>query len=246
MDVFDFSGRTIVLTGGAGGIGAECVKVFQRGGARVHVIDPRVDLDERIAAIEGIDQGEVVTHRSALDTPAECRSMLEVVGQPIHGLVHLAGLFERDPLEPGSREIWDRAVAVNLTSAYDLAVAFKDFAAPKETSRLVFISSVAAGRGAPDHAAYSAAKAGLLGLTRSLARRLAPDILVNIIAPGVTRTDMATDIIRERGERGMDEIALGRYGAPTDIAGPIAFLCSDSARFITGQTIQVDGGTVFR
>ena len=101
-----------------------------------------------------------------------------------HGLVHLAGLFEPDPFDPGVQDVWDRAIQVNLKSAYDIAVAYDRRRKKGEAGRMVFTTSIAAGRGSPDYTAYSVAKAGLHGLVRSLAKKFAPDVNVNAVATG--------------------------------------------------------------
>lgn len=246
MDVYNLKGRRIVLTGGGGDIGLATLRVLLQGGAHVHVVDPRPDLDSRLAEPMRLAPGRVTCWRSALDSPAMCREALQGAGGPVFALVHLAGLYEQDPLLPDRPEFWRRAIDTNLKSAYDLSVAFRAFASPNLTCRIIYTSSVSAGRGSPDHAAYSASKAGLLGLTRSLSRKFAPSILVNAVAPGIVTTSMTTDLIQARGGDGVREIALGRYGAPEDIAGVFGFMCSDSARYITGQVIEVDGGVVFR
>ena len=103
-------------------------------------------------------------------------------------------------------------------------------------------SSIAFRRGSPDHVAYGAAKGGIVGLTRSLSRRLAPDILVNAIAPGLIETRMTEEVIAERGEQMRPQIPLRRFGRPEDVAGVIRFLCGPESAYITGQTITVDGG----
>jgi len=106
----------------------------------------------------------------------------------------------------------------------------------------VFASSVAYRRGSAGYPPYAAAKAGLVGLTRSLARRLAPDVLVNAVAPGLIDTRMAAETIAERGEAYRNEIPLKRYGHPAEVASVIRFLCSRDSSYVNGQTITVDGG----
>ncbi len=108
--------------------------------------------------------------------------------------------------------------------------------------RIVFASSVAFRRGSPDYAAYGAAKGGIVGLTRSLSRKFAPDILVNAVAPGVIETRMAATTIAERGDRYLQDIPLRRFGLASDVASVIRFLCSRDSSYITGQTITIDGG----
>jgi 3-oxoacyl-[acyl-carrier protein] reductase len=139
--------------------------------------------------------------------------------------------------------VWNRAIAVNLTSAYDLAVAFATrFDKRDGPARIVLTSSVAYRRGSAAYPPYAAANAGLVGLTRSLARRLAPDVLVNAVAPGLIDTRMAVDTIAERGEAYKNEIPVKRFGHPSEVATVIRFLCSRDSSYVNGQTITVDGG----
>ena len=111
---------------------------------------------------------------------------------------------------------------------------------------MVFTTSITAGRGSPDYAAYSTAKAGLHGLVRSLAKKFLPDVLVNAVAPGIVVTRMTTELIQQRGNYVTDGTVLGRLGQPEEVAQVIAFLCSAGASYVNSQIIQVDGGTVLR
>jgi 3-oxoacyl-[acyl-carrier protein] reductase len=158
-------------------------------------------------------------------------------------LVHMAGVFEPDPLEADDRTVWERAIASNLTNAYDMAIAFRS-QHKGDVGRIVMCSSRAFQRGAPGRAAYTAAKGGIVGLTRTFSREFAPGIRVNAIAPGLIVTRMTEELVATMGAQRMSEIPLGRFGKPEDIAGVALFLCSDAASYITGQLITVDGGTL--
>jgi NAD(P)-dependent dehydrogenase (short-subunit alcohol dehydrogenase family) len=235
-----FTGKRIVVTGGAGGIGIETVRGFVDQGG--HVIMADIDeaaLDRAQAVLGRVRLGTIV---SALDTPAECARVIEAAGGPVYALVHLAGLFERDDLDPEEHGVWNRAIAANLTNAYDMAVAFSTRFDRREPARIVLTSSVAYRRGSADRVPYAAAKGGIVGLTRALSRKLAPDVLVNAIAPGLIETKMSEPIVAERGEAYRQEIPLKRFGKPSEVASVIRFLCSSDASYITGQTITVDGG----
>src|SRR5271167_3018605 len=235
-----FTGKRIVVTGGAGGIGIETVRAFMEQGG--HVI--MADIDESALERAQAELGRVRlgTIASALDTPAECARVIEAAGAPVYALVHLAGLFEPDALDPDDHGVWNRAIAANLTNAYDMAVAFSTRFDRREPARIVLTSSIAYRRGSADRVPYAAAKGGVVGLVRALSRKLAPDVLVNAVAPGVIETKMTDPIIAERGEAYRQEIPLKRFGKPSEVASVIRFLCSPDASYITGQTLTIDGG----
>jgi 3-oxoacyl-[acyl-carrier protein] reductase len=235
-----FTGKRIVVTGGAGGIGTETCRAFMEQGG--HVVMADIDEAALARAQQALGRVRLATIASALDTPAECARVIESAGAPVYALVHLAGLFERDALNSDDHGVWNRAIASNLTNAYDMAVAFSTRFDQREPARIVLASSIAYRRGSADRVPYAAAKAGIVGLARALSRKLAPRVLVNAVAPGVIETRMTDPIIAERGEAYRDEIPLKRFGKPSEVASVIVFLCSAGASYITGQTITIDGG----
>ena len=241
----DFTGKRIIITGGAGGIGVATARAFMEQGG--HVI--MADRDQQRLDAAGALLGKVrlgLYPASDLATPDACARAVESAGGPVFALVHLAGVYERDDLDPDDHGVWDRAIGANLTNAYDMAVAFSTRFArtgnPRDPARIVLTSSTAYRRGSAQYAPYAAAKGGIVGLTRSLSRRFAPDILVNAVAPGTIDTSMAAPGIAARGDQILSEIPLKRFGQPEEIASVIRFLCSTEASYISGQTITVDGG----
>ena len=236
-----FENQTIAITGGGGAIGLACARRALDGGARVVLID--ID-DARLEAATGtLNAGaRVIAHCSALASPRAARTALEAGGAPIDALINMAGLFEIDPLDPSDHSVWDRAIAANLTNAYDLCVAYQACRNSRASGRIVLCSSIAFRRGAPGRVAYCAAKAGIVGMVRALSKEFAPHTLVNAVAPGFVRTAMTEDLVQSKGDAYLAQIPLGRFGQPEDIADVVAFLCSDQARYVTGQTINVDGG----
>jgi NAD(P)-dependent dehydrogenase (short-subunit alcohol dehydrogenase family) len=232
--------RLIVITGGAGGIARATAPLLLAEGARLLLIDPDA------AALEGLAGERVRTVASALTSPEECEAALGGVAQPIYALVHLAGIFRPDALDGAERPLWDRTIAANLTNAFDMAAAVRPRLDPAAVCRMVFASSLAFRRGSFDHIAYSAAKGGIVGLVRALARGLAPGVLVNGLAPGIILTGMPDHIIGEpaRRERLLAETALKRFGQPREVATVIRFLLGEDSSYITGQVINVDGGVI--
>ncbi len=236
-----YQDRQFVVTGGAGGIGCACARDLVQRGAYVLLVDVDASrLDDARAQIGAGDR--VAVHVSTLASPAQAAAALDAAGRPLFGLIHMAGLFEPDPLDPNDHSAWDRAMASNLTNGYDLAVAYQSRRDASAVGRMVFCSSGAFRRGVPGRVAYSVAKAGIVGLTRGLSRQFAPHTLVNAVAPNAIRTGMTHAVFGERGAAILATIPLGRFGEPEEIASVVTFLCGPGASYLTGQTINVDGG----
>ncbi len=233
--------RTIAITGAAGGIGRALCPMLAALGDRLILIDRA---ESGVAALAQEIGGDAVAVGGTPLSVDACESALDRGEGPIHGLVHLAGTFEPDPELGRTPEIWQRTMQNNIENAYNFATALEPRLPEGEMGRLVFISSLAFRRGGVHHAAYSAAKGGLVGLTRSLARRFRQKATVNALAPGVIDTAMPAEMIRLRGDALLAEIPLGRFGRAEEVAAVIRFLLSEDSSFITGQTINVDGGAV--
>ena len=242
----EFENKLIVITGAAGGIARATARLLLAGGAQLLLIDPSAAaLEARAAELASGERVRIAV--SALELPAACTAALAGIDRPVFGLVHLAGVFRPDALDPAHRALWDATIAANLTNAFDMAAAIRPQLDPGATCRMVFASSLAFRRGSFDHIAYSAAKGGIAGLVRALARALAPDVLVNGVAPGIILTGMPEHMldVPERRERLLAETTLKRFGEAREVATVIRFLLSDDSSFITGQLINVDGGVVF-
>ncbi len=230
-------GDLAVITGAAGGIGTATAKAVRSAGYDLLLIDRSgstvADLARPLEAVTATVEGSDL---------ADCRGALAVVEGPVYALVHLAGVMEPDAVLAEDPAVWQRAMTNNLDNAYAFATAMTDRLPPGRMGRLVFASSIAFRRGSASHVAYSAAKAGLVGMTRALARRLRKKATVNAVCPGVIMTNMSVPLIAEAKDRLLADIPLGRFGAPEEVAGVIRFLLGWEAGFITGQAIGVDGG----
>ncbi|MEM9205303.1 MAG: SDR family oxidoreductase [Pseudomonadota bacterium] len=235
--------KTIVITGAAGGISLATLDAIQCDDLHLVLID-RQGSNLSMAKARAEDRGATVTtFESNLEDLEACRRAVE--GRPINGLIHLAGVFEPDPEGATDHSVWDRAIANNLTNAYDISHACVEQWDRSQTGHMVFVSSLAFNRGSWEHVPYAAAKGGIVGLVRALSRRHAPDILVNALAPGLIDTGMPASLIAERGlDRVVKEIPLKRIGQPEEVASVINFLIGPGASYITGQTINIDGGVI--
>lgn len=227
----------IAVTGATGDIGRAVCAVLAERGHGLHLID----LDDATLAPLAARYG--ATHHAG--RAGDAVRAREALGPgDLAGLVHLAGLMEDDPVLGDDPAIWDRAIAANLRNAYDFATAMAERLPGDGSGRLVFMASLAFRRGAVDAVAYSAAKGGIVGLTRALARRLAPRATVNALAPGIIDTRMAAPVIARRRERLLNEIPLRRFGTAREVATVIAFLLGGDAAYVTGQCLNVDGGQI--
>jgi NAD(P)-dependent dehydrogenase (short-subunit alcohol dehydrogenase family) len=201
--------------------------------------------DEAAAAELGERTG-AATVKADVAHPTECAALVTRIIEH-HGqldlLVNNAGLLVESPSTETSADDWNRAVAVNLSAAFHLCSAVIPGMRLRAFGRIVNVSSVTAVMGSPSEAAYSAAKAGLHGLTRSLARETArAGITVNCVVPGVFDTDMTASMPQRTQDAIMRMIPVGRRGDPDELARAVTFLLDDRAGYITGSVLTVDGG----
>ncbi|MER8467415.1 SDR family NAD(P)-dependent oxidoreductase [Mesorhizobium sp. M1396] len=235
-----------LVTGGGGGIGAATARALAEAGARVVVVDVEASRAESVAGSirnDGLVAFSAmldVTDRAAIEAFA---AQLESSSGPLSILVNNAGIGGMERMDdPGSAEIWDRTIAVNLTGAFDMARAF--LPALKTTHGTVInISSVVAFTSGFAHVGYTASKGGIRLLTQIMCRELAPySIRVNAVAPGYIDTAMGG-----KGDGKTDEwlqwhCPMRRFGQAHEIAEPVVFLASKAASFINGVTLPIDGG----
>ncbi|MFI0368412.1 SDR family NAD(P)-dependent oxidoreductase [Actinomadura sp. 1N219] len=244
MDGIRLDGRTAVVTGGAGGMGRAICADLAALGARVVV----ADLDEA-GAREVADAVGGVAARVDLADPDSIDAFAAGAG-PVDVLVHNAGVAIIEPFTASDPAHWDLMWRVNLRAPMQLTRALLPGMTERGWGRLVFISSDGARAGGGGEAAYAATKSGLFGLAKTLAREAARGgVTSNIVCPGPTDTPMLRgDADRASEEKSgmldklVRQIPLRRIGRPDDIAGLVAFLCTDRAEYITGQTISVSGG----
>jgi 3-oxoacyl-[acyl-carrier protein] reductase len=243
MTCHDFSGRTLVLTGASGGIGRAIARRFYEAGAGLFLMDLRQDsLDELAREFAG---GSGAVHTLALDVsdPAAADEAAARIRDTFGGvdfLVPAAGIYLAEPFKDMTDEQWRRTLAVNLDGVFYLTRRLAPLL--KEGSAIVNLSSMAAHRGAFYNAHYSASKGALLSFTRSIARELAPRTRVNAVSPGIIETPMTIELLKTRAEESRQQSILKRLGQADEVAGAVAFLCSDDASFITAEVLHVNGG----
>ena len=234
--------KPIIVTGAAGGIGCETVKAVARPDRKLVCVD--VDQSRLGEAIPKDLPGEVMLLVSRLESPRACAEVVEAAGGGIAGLIHLAGILDRDEDINADATHWDRVIGANLRNAYDLSGEVVRSLTTDEPAKFVFASSLAFRRGAPENVAYAISKGGIVGLVRSLARRLGPKATVNAVAPGIIDTAMPRDLIARHGQRLLNDIPLQRFAGPEEVASVIDFLASPASNYVTGQVLNVDGGMV--
>lgn len=246
----DFTGKVALVTGGGRGIGRATALALARAGADVLVNY----LQNRDAANQVVEMIQALGRRS-LAVPANVgkRSEVETLFEQLDKafgkldiLVNNAGTGVPKPLEEITLDFWERILQVDLTGPFLCTQAAARRMIPRKYGRIVNVSSIAGVHGMGIDPAYTAAKAGLLGFTKSAARYLGQyNITVNSVSPGPTDTDLPRQHLSEEMRVGVAKSsALGRIGNPEDVADAILFFASDYSRHVTGQMILVDGGIV--
>ena len=250
--MIELHGRSALVTGGSRGIGRACCVALARAGARI-AVGYRVESPSANLLVEEIEAagGEAFALSADVAQRADAEMLVDETVARFGGidiLVNNAGIWKGAPVEEISDGEWAEMLGINLTGSFHCLRAAVPAMKEARAGRIVNIASTAGQRGEADHAHYAATKGAIIAMTKSLAVELAPfGILVNAVAPGWTVTDMTReDLLGPRRETILKSIPLGRAATPEDVAGAVLFLCSDLATFITGEVINVNGGSVLQ
>ncbi len=248
-DLFSVEGKAALVTGGSRGIGLMIARGFVEAGARVYVSSRKAEVCEEVAA-ELSKVGTCVALPANLSTEAECRRLADEVtaAEPqLHVLVNNAGATWGAPLDDFDDAAWDRVLDLNVKAVFHLTrflrPALEAAATDDDPARVINIGSID-GIQVPimETYSYSASKAAVHQLTRHLARRLAPKVTVNAVAPGPFESKMMAATLDTFGDDIVESAPLKRIGRPDDMAGAAIFLASRAGSYLTGAVIPVDGG----
>jgi 3-oxoacyl-[acyl-carrier protein] reductase len=241
-----------IVTGGSRGIGRACVELLSASGATV-VFSYRTNAAAARATERAVRRrsGRAVAVRADVSRPRDCEALVRAAVRRfgrLDILVNNAGVWEPpegEDIERMTDAQWSRTMRTNLDGVFRCTRAAVREMRRRRYGRIVNVSSTAGQRGEARHSDYAASKGAIISFTKSLATELGPyGILVNAVAPWWVDTDMSRETLEREGTAGGEASPLGRVAAPDEIAGPVLFLCSDLATFITGEILNVNGGTI--
>lgn len=242
--MFSLSGKNALVTGASGGLGRAIAQTLHTLGASVVLSGTKADLLTALKNELGERAFVAIGNLSDPSAPAALlKDAEEQLGGAVNILVNNAGLT-RDGLAMRMKDDdWDTVLNVNLSAAFRLSRAALKGMMSRRWGRIVNITSIVGITGNPGQANYSASKAGLIGMSKSMAQEIASrNVTVNCVAPGLIASAMADALNEEQKGRMLSNIPMGRIGSPQDVAACVAFLSSEEAGYITGQTLHVNGG----
>ena len=242
--MFDLSGKTALVTGASGGIGGAIAKALHAQGATVVLSGTRAEALEKVKAELGSRAFVAVCNLAEKESVEALPKAAEAAaGTTIGILVNNAGITRDNLFMRMKDEEWDQVLAVNLTAAFRLSRAVLRGMMKKRWGRIISITSVVGETGNPGQGNYAAAKAGLVGMTKSLAAEVASrNITCNAVAPGFIATAMTDALTDAQKEMISQRIPAGRMGNAAEIAAAVVYLASEEAAYVTGATLQVNGG----
>ena len=241
--MFDLTGRKALVTGATGGLGGAIARTLHAQGASVALSGTRAEALDALAAELGERIAIVPCNLSEKDS---VEALVPAAEEKLGGLdilVNNAGITRDNLFMRLKDEDWDSVLAVNLTAAFRLTRAAVKSMMRRRYGRIVSIGSVVGTTGNPGQGNYAAAKAGLIGMSKALAAEVASrNITVNVVAPGFIESPMTQALNEKQREGILADVPMGRLGAGADIAAAVAYLASEEAGYVTGQTLHVNGG----